>query len=245
MSACAPVATSSPVPEWLRGLWRRRSMRYADGRVDETTTVYWLQTASAFADIRLPAARPVSAGRSALADFDDAELLLLARQAGFAGWTEVDGDRCLWHREVDFQPPTGVPDEGVLQHRSRVLIETGVHEAYLEIWEHLDCGSRPDLAVPSPPPGARLIVLGNAFLYVHDRRLPLATAPSLEALAGTAAQPRAALLRLLDCEISFGRCSGGRAAWEITRSTLPFREGRSLLADPADLPSGQPTGAQC
>lgn len=232
MNALASATGHGLIPDWLRGLWRRRSIRHADGRLDETTTVYWLQTASAFADIRLPADRPAGRGRTSLEEFDNDELLRLARQAGFAGWTELSGDQCRWHREVDFQPPSGVPDEGVLQRRSRVLIEEGVHEAYLEMWEKLDCGSRPDeLTVPSPPPGARLVVHGDTFLYVHDRRAPLAVAASLEALAGDPRQ-RAALLELLDCEISFGRCHGGRTAWEITLSTLPFREGRSLLADP-------------
>jgi hypothetical protein len=47
----------SVVPVWLRGLWRRRSIEWPDGRPDDTTIVYWLQTESAFADIRSAKAR--------------------------------------------------------------------------------------------------------------------------------------------------------------------------------------------
>lgn len=228
-----PSPPTDAVPDWLRGLWRRRSIRYADGRYDDTTVVYWLQGDAAFADIRIPADRPVVRGREDLAALADRELLALARQGGFAGWTELSGPRCHWHRQIDFQPPSGLPDQGILHRGDGILIEEGVHERYLETWEAVACG----------PPGAdatlayrvaaavggRLVVLGNVFLFARDRRPPLALAPNLAALAPDGYERRAALLSLLDCEISFGRCRGGTLPWQILLSTLPFREGRSLL----------------
>ena len=78
------TATAAAVPEWLRGLWRRRSIRFADGSYDDTTVVYWLQGDSAFADIRIPAGRPVIRDRDELAELSDGELLALTRQGGFA-----------------------------------------------------------------------------------------------------------------------------------------------------------------
>jgi hypothetical protein len=36
------------------------------------------------------------------------------------------------------------------------------------------------------------------------------------------------LIALLDFEISLGRRRGGALPWQITLSTLPFREGRTL-----------------
>lgn len=223
------------VPDWLCGLWRRRSIRFADGRHDATSRVYWLQSASTFADIRIPADRPPVGGRETLGALRDAELLALTRQGGFAGWTELHGNRCRWHRQVDFQPPSGVPDEGILQRGDGLLVEEGVHEPYLEIWEAVDCGPPPAeralahaRAVAAAARG-RLVTAGNVFVFVRDRRPPLTRAADLTALATTAGLRRDTLLTLLDCEISLGRCAGGAVPWEITLSTLPFRQGQSLL----------------
>ncbi|MFN8644100.1 MAG: hypothetical protein U0802_21510 [Candidatus Binatia bacterium] len=228
-----PSPVCAAVPEWLRGLWRRRSIRYGDGTYDDSTVVYWLQGESAFADIRIPASRPVVRHRQELAHLGDNELLALARQGGFAGWTELNGPRCHWHREIDFQPPRGVPDQGILHRGQDVLIEEGVHERYLETWESVGCGPAGADATlarrAAAASGGRLLVLGNVFLFARDRRPPLAAAANLAALAPAGRERRAALLTLLDCEISFGRCRGGDTPWQILLSTLPFREGCSLL----------------
>ena len=42
---------------------------------------------------------------------------------------------------------------------------------------------------------------------------------------------------ILDCEISFGRISGGSAKWEIQHSTLPGRKGKSLLGTSVGFPN--------
>lgn len=225
----APAA----VPHWMRGLWRRRSVRYPDGSYDDTTVVYWLQGESAFADIRIPRGRPVVRDPESLGILGESELLALSRQAGFAGWTELSGMRCHWHREIDYQPPTGVPDQGMVHRGDGVLIEEGVHQRYIEIWESVACGpagADPLLARRAATAmGGRLVIGGNVFFFVRDTRPPLATAANLAALAPDGGERRAALLALLDCEISFGRCRGGSVPWEITLSTLPWREGQSLL----------------
>jgi hypothetical protein len=222
----------APVPVWMRGLWRRRSIVYSDGRRDDTTRVYWLQTESAFADIRIPRDRPDLRERGDFRGLAETELVQLARQGGFAGTTELNGDVCHWHREIDFQPPTGVPDQGRLRMEDGVLIEEGVHDAYVEVWEPVDCGSAP-VAGPRPPARPRrgqsevLVVWGDVFMLARDRAVALPTAPSLDVLLRGAAGP-AARAALLDCEISYGRRGGGQVPWEIQLSTVPFCEGRSL-----------------
>jgi hypothetical protein len=226
-------ANAGMVPHWLRGLWRRRSIRFSDGRYDDTTVVYWLQSESEFADIRIPAGRPAVREREDLAVLGESELLVLARQAGFAGWTELSGMRCHWHHQIDFQPPTGVPDQGMMHRGDGVLIEEGVHERYIEIWESTPCGpAGADTLLArraAAAMGGRLIIAGNVFFFARDGRPPLAGAANLAALAPDGRERRAALLALLDCEISFGRCRGGGVPWEITLSTLPYRQGQSLL----------------
>ncbi|MDX2165866.1 MAG: hypothetical protein SF182_02340 [Deltaproteobacteria bacterium] len=222
---------AAPVPEWLRGLWRRRSIARPGGALDTTTTVYWLQTESFFADIRVPADRPDVRARGDLRGLAPDERRGLARQAGFAGWTELRGDRCRWHRSIDYQPPGGVPDEGRLIRGNGVLVEEGIHESYIEIWEPVPCGPGP-IAVWDDPQALGVdlaVVCGDAFLAVRDRRLALPPAASLEeVVAGAVDAARAAAW--LDCEIAYGVQRGGRQPWEIRLCTVPFREGESLAA---------------
>lgn len=230
MSAGPVTRTHAVVPPWLRGLWRRQSIAWPDGRVDDTTVVYWLQTASAFVDIRIPADRPDLRDRPSLTALDAAELACLARQGGFAGWTELAGDYCRWHREIDYQPPNGVPDEGRLRLRTDgTLIEEGVHEHYVEIWQPVACGSgAPHVGRPGHDDARDeiLVVWGEVFLYARGRAAALPHAESLTALV----EQGASLPALLDCDISLGVREGGRVPWEIRLSTLPFREGQSLTA---------------
>jgi hypothetical protein len=220
------VPGTEPVPMWVRGLWRRRSIAWPDGRFDDTTIVYWLQTASAFADIRIPADRPDLRGLTAPPTAE--QIGFLARQGGFAGWTELNGDHCRWHRRIDFQPPSGVPDEGRLRWHDGVLIEEGVHEPYVEVWERVAVGAGTVRIAPAAEADEILVVCGDAFLYAHDRRPPLPAADSLATLIRAAADGAEAA-RLLECEISFGACARGAIPWEIQLSTIPARQGRALV----------------
>jgi hypothetical protein len=223
--------TAPPVPEWLRGLWRRRSIARPGGSLDTTTTVYWLQTERLFADIRIPADRPDVSARGGLRELAPSERIGLGRQGGFAGWTELRGDRCHWHRLIDYQPFTGAPDEGRLIRGDGVLVEEGVHEPYIEIWEPVPCGPGPIAALSDPQRfGAQMVVTaGNAFLAVRDRSVALPPAASLEALIAAESDP-AVVAAWLDCEIAYGVQRGGRSPWEIQLCTVPFREGESLAS---------------
>ena len=53
MNSSNDVATD--VPLWLRGVWRRAWIRFADGAFDDTESVHWMQCARAMADVRVPA----------------------------------------------------------------------------------------------------------------------------------------------------------------------------------------------
>jgi len=152
----------------------------------------------------------------------------LCRGFSAAGWTELDGDHCRWHCQIDFQPPTGVPDEGRLRWHDGLLIEEGVHEPYVEIWERVAIGAGTARAAPATSADEVLVVCGDAFLYARDRRPPLPIADSLESLLN-AATDEDQVTHLLDCEISFGACAFGAIPWQIRLSTVPSREGRGLV----------------
>jgi len=232
--ACAPADMDVVLPEHLCGLWRRVSLETPDAPLDTTTRVFWLQTPTLFADIRIPAIRALSPERTRLDDYCDAELALLAQQDGFAGRTALAADVCQWQREISFQPPIGVPDEGRLVCRGDEIVEDGIHLPYRELWQRVGGSVGSWLARRSitedPRSGTQtvsyLVAAGEWFLYARSRCGPaLEEAPSLLHLGVSRSNCRGGLIALLDFEISLGRRSGGAAPWQITLSTLPFREG--------------------
>lgn len=229
-----------PVPAWVQGVWRRNTLRDDSGLVDDTTQVYWVQTPTLFADIRVPAARPDDAGKTSLADYDDAELSRLADQAGFAGSLRVDGQICRWQRPIDYQPSRPTPDEGAMFREGDRLSETGLHANYCEDYNLIDDGGGRFLALECPEHRRLLVVVGNHFLFARGRALDL---PKGATLADLVAQADPADKRtLLDCELSLGKGLAGVEPWRIDLSTLPFRQGRSLFATSAwrfDIDGGQ------
>lgn len=227
------------VPAPYLGVWRRSLLR-TPRQQDTASRVLWLQTAHWHADLRIPSGRPDFSGVAALAECDDAQLTWLATQQGFCGLTQVDGDRCTWHRLTDFQPANGSRDVGRMAFDGERLIETGVEADYLETWERLPESRGGTAALElvgedGRPPArpAWLLVAGDCFCYVRGRRRPLPAADDLVSLIAEARPSREQLLDWLDVEISFGRRSGP-AAWRIDHSTLPFREGQ-VVARPGAL----------
>jgi hypothetical protein len=87
------------------GLWRRTLLINADGSRDAGGGVRWLQGITAYVDSR-----------------------------GFAGPLHQRGDVFEWHRDVDLEPPGPFPDAGTMRWDGGVLVETGVHEDYVEHW---------------------------------------------------------------------------------------------------------------
>jgi hypothetical protein len=87
------------------GLWRRTLLIAADGSHDAGTDVTWLQADSAYVDSR-----------------------------GFAGELTQRGNVFSWRRDVELEPSGPTPDEGEMRWDGATLIETGVHEDYVEHW---------------------------------------------------------------------------------------------------------------
>lgn len=221
----------APVPDPYLGVWRRTLLETASAR-DEHSQVWWLQTPRWHADLRLPAGRPDFSGVTRLAECNDVQLAWLATQQGFCGVTQVDGEQCTWHRQMDFQPANGNRDIGRMVFDGERVIETGVEADYREIWERLPPSRGSSAALEllvedseSPPRPTWLLVAGDCFFYVRGRAQPLPGATDLPSLISRAHPSRSQLVEWLNVEISFGHRSGP-AAWRIEYSTLPFREGQ-------------------
>jgi hypothetical protein len=203
-------------------------MRDESGLVDDTTQVFWAQTPTLFADVRIPADRLNTAGKTSLADYDDGELLQLARQEGFAGSLPMDGQICRWRRAIDYQPIQPWLDEAAMFREGDNLIEIGIHNNYFEDYTLVDDGGGQFLALDCPAHGRLLVIVGSRFLFVRDRTTAL---PHGSVLADLVAEAEPEKKRaLLDCEFSLGHGLAGDDLWQVDLSTLPFREGQRLFS---------------
>jgi hypothetical protein len=221
------------VPDKYLGVWQRTLFETPQGH-DSDATVYWLQTRHWHADLRIPARRPDFSGITSLAECDNKQLAWLATQQGFCGLTQVDGESCTWHRQMDFQPADGKRDIGHMSFEGERIAETGIEADYLEIWNRLPRSRGGTAALELVTQGNELatrptwlFVAGDCFIYVRGRGPYLPGAPGLASLIKQSQPSRAQLLDWLDVEISFGYRYGS-VPWQIEHSTLPFREGRRL-----------------
>jgi hypothetical protein len=198
----------------LVGVWSRRSIRWPGGREDTTTRVYWLQGRPHYADIRIPASRPSFAGVRSLQDCDAEKRTWLTRQEGFAGTLVVANGAWLWNREIDFHPPTGKRDIGRLaftDERMQTMIEEGVDEPYVEVWERIDdaasTGRQAFVArLRGDSQAGLLVAVGEHFILAVNHQK-----------AGI--------------EISHGMRRDSISKWIVTESTFPWREGTLLFGD--------------
>jgi hypothetical protein len=225
------MTVTTRVPAWLAGVWSREWIERAGARTS-SFEVHYLQTPSAFADFRIPRERAALAHWKSFADLTDRELLLLARQRGFAGTTTVAGDLATWHHEIDFQPPDSSPDIGRLERVTDLhMLEHALDSSYVESWRSVGSGDGRFLALRIEREGRlerALVIVGDQFLYVRNRSRDLPPAESLDSLIVATRASREQIIGYLDCEFSMGLVGRGSAAWEIQRSTLPWREGRPL-----------------
>lgn len=235
----ALVACSSPqqvtmtndntAPTWFRGVWKREWMREGKNPPTETRIVRDVQTPSVFGSVRIPLARPAITATS-FDELDDAQLRALLEQKGFAGVATFEDRVALWEHQIDFQPPDTPDTARLTQQSPTAVLEEGLDGNFAELWWNLAPNDGRYLGVRFTRAGRVeriLSVVGDHFVYARNRARDLPRAESLAALATNAT--RAELVELLDCEFSYGFVHGGRVPWEIRHSTLPWREGQSLV----------------
>lgn len=237
--------TGLEVPSWLRGVWRRAWIRFADGSFDDTESVHWLQCATAMADVRIPARGRLFDDVASLAECDRSLLLHLAQANASTGHTTVsevaehhDGTRtCIaeWHSYgygLNFQPVVTFPEPGLLSVSpdGTVMRERAPSGAYEEEW-HLVPGTPESQQLHRLHDGSELFVAGPLAVLARDRSVPPPRPEPLSTLAGSIDIARGTIEALLDMEFSVAERSDD-GMYRVVRSTLPWREGSTL-----DVPS--------
>lgn len=217
----------NPVPESYHGVWQRTHRRNQDGSEDRSSQIFWLQTQYYHADIRL-------------SDSPSADIRSrAASMSGCAGLTEVNGDRCQWHRVIDFHPDTPT-DIGRMEFTGpEEMIERATDGSWEETWQRLPDSSGPLsgqwlMAGENEARMGCLVTAGDYFVFAADRPEPLVHGSTIASLSESGDQ--AALESALKFEISMGRIDDGDKPWIIERSTLDDRVGQSLMAQ-FDAPS--------
>ncbi|MEM8795879.1 MAG: hypothetical protein AAGE61_09965 [Pseudomonadota bacterium] len=125
----------------IRGLWRRDYIKIPAKDPtfeDHDTAVYWFQADGLYADLRIPKALQDDTGNLTEHNLKAA----IASAEGFAGISDVSHNRCTWKRFINLQGPEPQPDIGDLARDPEALetgmLETGLDDAYLEYWHHLE-----------------------------------------------------------------------------------------------------------
>jgi hypothetical protein len=237
------VFGSATVPKEMIGCWERRSFRFPDGKEDTATRVIWLQTLSGAGDMRIPASRPQLGERMGFADCSRDELLKLAEQDCFCGFTLFDPEAkpfptASWPKAAylfRFQPVITFPEPGWIEWRNSgtCMIEKAPSGAYEEDWR-LQPESQSFAAHLTKRDAASitcLYIAGAHAIYARNRKENLPPDKTVLELAIEAQYERDRLEELLDCEFSYARRLQTGDDYKIVVSTLPWREGKSLGCD--------------
>ena len=214
--------------ESIQGLWVRQYLE-ADGQIDTTTKVSWLQAGQLHIDLRLaPEFSQLPA--VPLHQQTPEALLEVAAATAFAGTTSIDDCQCTWTRQINYQGPLSEPDIGILSWADNNLIEKGVHSAYEEGWTRV---------TDAPGQGRILCNESGCWLFlcvVADhfglaRAHPLAMQKPLSLVANVSealnAADESALIELFDQEFCFGRIKQGYGV--ISTSSMPARVGTRVF----------------
>lgn len=226
----------TPVPSWFLGAWMREWFQEKGKSPDSSVLVRYVQTPVFYGDVRIPSNRAISPNANSINDLTDAELRSLLGQKGFTGSMSLKGRVATWTHDIDFQPPSSEADEGkVEQVQPNLIREHGLDEPYVESWWRLSSGDGKFLGVKitrndgkSKRVDRMLSLAGDHFVFARNRAKALPLAKSLAELVEQSHATRSEIIQILDCELSFGLVRGGRVPWEITLSTMPWKQGKRL-----------------
>jgi hypothetical protein len=229
------------VPDWALGCFRRRSITFCTGAVDETTEVVWLQSRGLTADFRRAPPRSKLGGTRTLADLSLGELLELAEWEGGIAHTRWDGKLMHWSDWVSFQTHARWPEPGLLTRVGNCVIEFAPSGAYVEDWRFQPSGGGPLIGLQLLEErdlqsqairhrGGGLIVCGSHAAFIRGRPTELPSAGRLADYVRAHAQDTRRLEPVFAFDAAYGTRVPTSQDFTVTLATLPWRDGQSLIA---------------
>lgn len=235
LARTAPFALPLAVPDWTLGAFRRRSITWANGTEDTTTTVVWVQSHGLTGDIRIPADRPDVSHRAGLHDCSRVELAGLALAEGGVAETHFAEGLMTWSDWSAFQPYNKWPEPGELRRIGGCLIEFAPSGAYVEDWRFRTDGSTLTVGLrlvgeqagdrAAEPRAGGLVIAGGEAILSLGRRAPLPDAP-LSDLIREADDLPTITEATFEAVTSVALRDAGQ--WSVEFSTNPFLEGLPL-----------------
>jgi hypothetical protein len=228
------------VPPWALGCFRRRSITYFTGAVDESTEVLWMQSRGLTADFRRPRSESKRTGARCPEELSPSEVVELARvEAGLAR-TEWDGRLMSWSGWVSFQTHAIWPEAGRLERVGNCLVEFAPSGAYVEDWRSEACGRGPliglslleekELATGAVRHrGGGLIVCGRHAAFVRGRPTELPASGRLVDHVRAHSTEPAALALVFGFDGAYGATRESEDDFTVTLGTLPWREGQPVI----------------
>jgi hypothetical protein len=242
------VPPGGSVPAWTLGCFRRRSITFFNGDMDDSTLVIWLQARGVTCDLRLAADRPKPPSRQAVAELTRDELRRLLEveggisptrfEASGVGGVELSGIM-QWSDWTAFQIHDKWTEPGELRRVGDCLIEWAPSGAYVEDWRLQPSGDGPliglslleekDKSGHVTHRGGGLVIAGDHAMLVRGRAEALPKAARLSDLVDRASAEPRLLDAILGFEASYARRDeAGR--YVVVASTLPWREGQPLMS---------------
>lgn len=244
----APTHPRPGVPEWVLGVFRRRSITFFTGAEDTATEVIWLQSRGLTADFRRTPPRVQPPSLAQLSELEPAALAALARVEGGLARTRWDGQLMHWDGWVAFQTHARWPEPGQLARVGSCMVELAPSGAYVEDWrlqpsrgpliglELLDERDAKDGRILHR--GGGLVIAGEHAGFVRGRAEPLPEG-RLEDYVLAHARDGEALARAFACDAAYGTAAATAGEFTVQLATLPWRDGESLLSlEGFDPPEG-------
>lgn len=114
------------VPAWMLGMYRRRTIAFANGMSDSQTRVFWLQSAGLTIDLRLPLVNQQKLVADAPMDVADYEAWY-----AHSVWSDTE---LRWRAGISFQERNRWPEAAHLQRVGNCMMEFAPSGVYVEDW---------------------------------------------------------------------------------------------------------------
>lgn len=140
------ITDSDPLPDWLMGAFRRRTISFADGTSDTDTRVFWLQSRGLTIDLRLPLLEHQQA--IPVPNLDQPQTLSATAdlEAWYAHsvWRQEQGKQLLsWQDGDSYQLHNRWPEPAELCRVGNCMMEFAPSGAYVEDWRLLNTKAGP------------------------------------------------------------------------------------------------------
>jgi hypothetical protein len=221
------------------GAWRQAMVLTAESAEAARGRALRVIAGDCWAEIRVPEGRPSLVGKDSLQRATPQDLIALGNQRGGAGRLRQAGDGAALSVEIAFAPDGGEAEDNRLSRAGDLLVERAGEGTGRADWklEPGSAGARGAYVLEERAEGlgfvrrGALVLAGDHLILVRERMATLAGARPWAERIGAAAGDAGRLANLLDFEISHARRDGPGALWQITLSTLPFREGTLLAGE--------------